>query len=196
MLENINQLDTRLFLYLNSKNNSFFDIIMYWASDKLFWIPFYLIIVYIIIKEYKRQSISILISIGVLITLCDQIASHLLKTLVKRLRPSHEPLLNGLVHLSKAGPGGQYGFVSSHAANVFGLATFLILILPKKYNLLKWILAFWASLVAYSRIYNGVHYPLDVIVAGLIGMFLAYLIAKVYFLYQKRELLKKQQNFN
>jgi undecaprenyl-diphosphatase len=169
---------------------------MYWASDKLFWIPFYLIIVYIIIKEYKRQSISILISIGVLITLCDQIASHLLKTLVKRLRPSHEPLLNGLVHLSKAGPGGQYGFVSSHAANVFGLATFLILILPKKYNLLKWILAFWASLVAYSRIYNGVHYPLDVIVAGLIGMFLAYLIAKVYFLYQKRELLKKQQNFN
>lgn len=186
MLENIKQLDTKLFLYINGKHNSFFDTIMYWASDKLFWIPFYMIIVFIIIKEYKRQSISILISVGVLIALCDQTASHLIKQLVKRLRPSHEPLLNGLIHLSKAGPGGQYGFVSSHSANAFGLATFLILLLPKKYNYLKWILAFWASLVAYSRIYNGVHYPLDVIIAGILGMCLGYIVIKAYLLYQKK----------
>jgi undecaprenyl-diphosphatase len=83
--------------------------------------------------------------------------------------------LQNLIHLSKAGPGGQYGFVSSHSANAFGLATFLILFLPKKYNWLKWILGFWAILVAYSRIYNGVHYPSDVIVAGFIGILLGYL---------------------
>jgi undecaprenyl-diphosphatase len=152
---------------------------MYWASDKLFWLPFYAFLVFIIIKEYKKQSISILICIGILITACDQIASHLIKNSVKRLRPSHEPLLQKIIHLSKAGPGGQYGFVSSHSANAFGLATFLILLLPERYNPLKWILGFWAVLVAYSRIYNGVHYPLDVIVAALIGVLLGVLVIRI-----------------
>lgn len=98
MLEKIKQLDTNLFLYINEKHNAFFDTIMYWASHKLFWIPFYLLLAYIIIKQYKKRSIYIFISIALLITLCDQIASHLIKNAVKRLRPSHEPLLNGLVH--------------------------------------------------------------------------------------------------
>lgn len=90
MLEKIKQLDTELFLYLNGKHNDFFDIIMYWASDKLFWIPFYVLITFLLIRVYKKQSIYILISIGILITLCDEIASHLIKNTVKRLRPSHE----------------------------------------------------------------------------------------------------------
>ncbi|CAD0002315.1 phosphatase PAP2 family protein [Flavobacterium salmonis] len=179
MLEKINQFDTELFLYLNGKHNTFFDPLMYWASDKLFWIPFYLIMVLLLIREYKKQSIYILISIGILITLCDQTASHLIKNTVKRLRPSHEPLLKDLIHLSEAGPGGQYGFVSSHSANDFGLAAFLILLLPEKYNPLKWILGFWAVLVAYSRIYNGVHYPVDVIVAALIGIFFAVVLIRI-----------------
>lgn len=179
-MEKIKQLDTELFLYLNGKHNDFFDSVMYWASDKLFWIPFYAVLVFLIIREYQKQSMYILLSIGILITLCDQIASHLIKNVVKRLRPSHEPALQHLVHLSDAGPGGQYGFVSSHAANAFGLAAFLILLLPKKYNPLKWILAFWATLVAYSRIYNGVHYPSDVIVAALIGILLAYIVMTIY----------------
>lgn len=184
MLEKIKQLDTELFVYLNGKHNAFFDPIMYWASDKLFWIPFYLIIIVLLIREYKKQSVYILISIGILITLCDQIASHLMKNMVKRLRPSHEPYLEGLIHLSKAGPGGQYGFVSSHSANAFGLATFLILLLPEKYNPLKWVLGCWAILIAYSRIYNGVHYPSDVIVAALIGILLATLVFKLYNYFQ------------
>lgn len=180
MWEYLKSIDTELFLFLNEKHNAFFDVIMYWASDKLFWIPFYLFLVFFIIKIFKKESISILISIGVLIALCDQTASNLIKNTVKRLRPSHEPALEHLIHLSKAGPGGNYGFVSSHAANAFGLATFLILLLPKKYNWLKWILLFWALLVSYSRIYNGVHYPSDVIVAAIIGILLAYLVFKIY----------------
>jgi undecaprenyl-diphosphatase len=179
-MEKIKQLDTELFLYINGGHNAFLDPIMYWASDKFFWIPFYAVILFLLIREYKKRSIPILVSIAILITLCDQIASNVIKNAVKRLRPSHEPLLNGLVHLSKAGAGGKYGFVSSHAANAFGLATFLILILPKKYNPLKWVLVFWALLLSYSRIYNGVHYPADVIVAALIGVFLAFVVAKIY----------------
>ena len=163
---------------------------MYWASDKLFWGPFYIFIAALLILHYQKRSIPIFLSIGVLIAMADQIASHLIKQIVKRPRPSHEEALEGLIHLSKAGPGGHYGFVSSHAANAFALASFLFFILPKKFNWLKWILGSWALLVSYSRIYNGVHYPGDVLVAALIGMLLGFLISKLYFLY----LLKTTQN--
>lgn len=175
-MEEINKLDTQLFLYLNGKHNAFFDPIMYWASDKLFWLPFYIFIVVIIIREYKKRSFYVLLAIGLLITLCDQTASNLIKNTVKRLRPSHEPSLQKLIHLSQAGKGGEYGFISSHSANAFGLATFLILLLPKKYNWLKITLVLWAVLVAYSRIYNGVHYPTDVFVAMLLGIFYGFLV--------------------
>ncbi|HEA31123.1 undecaprenyl-diphosphatase [Gillisia sp. Hel1_33_143] len=186
MIENLNSLDTKLFLYLNGKHNAFFDPIMYWASDKLFWIPFYTAIAALLIWHYKKRSIPIFLAIGILITLADQIASHLIKHTVKRLRPSHNSALEGLIHLSKAGPGGQYGFVSSHAANAFALAAFLFFILPKKFNWLKWILGFWALLVSYSRIYNGVHYPGDVIIAALVGIGLGYLMSKLYFFYKSK----------
>ena len=188
-MEEINKLDTQLFLYLNGKHNAFFDPIMYWASNKLFWLPFYLLIVIIIILEYKKKSFHILLAIGFLIALCDQTASNLIKNTVKRLRPSHEPTLQKLIHLSQAGKGGEYGFISSHSANAFGLATFLILLLPKKYNWLKITLVFWAILVAYSRIYNGVHYPTDVLVAMLLGIGYGFLIK---YLLAKTKTFKKQ----
>mgnify|MGYP000054710156 FL=1 len=75
-MEEINKLDTQLFLYLNGKHVAFFDPIMYWASDKLFWLPFYIFIVVIIISEYKKRSFYVLLAIGLLITLCDQTASN------------------------------------------------------------------------------------------------------------------------
>lgn len=176
MLEQLKNIDTELFLFLNGKHNTFFDPIMYWASDKLFWLPFYLFIAIVIICEYKKRSVYVFTTIALLITLCDQTASHLIKNLVKRLRPSHEASLQNLIHLSEAGKGGQYGFISSHSANAIGLATFLILLLPSKYNWLKLVLIFWAFLVAYSRIYNGVHYPSDVIVAMLLGIAYGFLM--------------------
>lgn len=180
MLERLNTLDTRLFLFLNGKHNAFFDPIMYWASDKLFWFPFYAVLIFLLIRWYRKKSILILLCTAVLITLSDQLASHLIKGLVKRLRPSREPLLAGLVHLSKAGRGGMYGFVSSHAANCVALTVFLCLILDRKYRWLKGILIFWALLVSYSRIYVGVHYPGDVFCGGLLGAGLGWLLSLGY----------------
>lgn len=192
-MEFLNSLDTDLFLLINGMHNSFFDTIMYWLSNKLFWVPMYLLIVFLLIRRYKMRGILMLLFIGIVITLCDQTASGLLKNLVQRLRPSHEPALAGLVHLSKAGTGGLYGFVSSHAANCFGLATFLWFTLDKQFKPLKYWLFVWAVLVSYSRIYNGVHYPGDVVVAAFIGAGYGYLMAKAYFL-TDAYLLKRTQN--
>jgi undecaprenyl-diphosphatase len=190
MLERIKSLDTQLFLFINEKHNAFFDVVMYWASDRLFWIPFYLLIAFLLVKHYRKQSILIFISIAILITLSDQIASHLIKNSVQRLRPSHEPALQGLIHLSQAGAGGTYGFISSHAANAFALTSFLFFILKNNFNWFKTILIFWALLVSYSRIYNGVHYPLDVLIAILLGVTLGWLISKAYFRFNSYQIIK------
>jgi len=181
MFERLNEWDTKLFLYLNGKHNSFFDVIMYWASDKVFWFPFYAILLIIVIKHFKKRSILILLHIAALITASDQISSNLLKNTIKRLRPSHEAALQSLIHLSKAGPGGPYGFVSSHASNSFALFVFLSFLLPASFKPLKYILLFWALLVSYSRVYVGVHYPGDVICGALLGSILGWLFSKLYF---------------
>lgn len=178
MIEYLKSIDTELFLFLNGNHNAFFDSIMYWLSDKLIWIPMYLLIIFLIIRRYKMQGVIMVLFIILTIAFCDQTASGLLKNTVQRLRPSHDPALMNLVHLSKAGPGGLYGYASSHAANVFGLATFLFFALDEKFRYLKYWLFIWAALVAYSRIYNGVHYPGDVITGIVIGIGYGYLLAK------------------
>lgn len=180
MIEFLKSLDTDLFLALNGWHNSFFDPIMYWLSDKLIWIPMYLFIIFLIFRKYKVQGVLMLLFIAATIALCDQTASGLLKNTVQRLRPSHDPTIMNLVHLSKAGAGGLYGFASSHAANVFGLATFLWLVFDDKFKMLKYWMFIWAAMVAYSRIYNGVHYPGDVIAGIVIGMIWGYLLSKAY----------------
>ena len=191
-MEFLRSIDTDLFLFLNGMQSAFLDPIMYWISHKLFWIPMYLLIAFLMIKRYRMRGVLMLFFIGIVITLCDQTTSNLLKDLVQRLRPSHEPQLKGLVELSKAGPGGRYGFVSSHAANVFGLASFLWFVLDKQFKWLKYWLFVWAVLVSYSRIYNGVHYPGDVVVGGFIGFVYGFLMAKAYFMLDAY-LLKRSQ---
>ena len=191
-MELLNSLDTKLFLFLNGKHNAFFDPIMYWFSDKWIWLPMYLLIAFFIVWRFKIKGVVMLLFVGVVIVLCDQIASHLIKNAAMRLRPSHEPSLVGLIHLSKAGAGGLYGFVSSHAANAFGLATFLYFALDKRFNLLKYWLFTWAILVSYSRIYYGVHYPCVVLVAGCIGAFIGWAMSRLFF-YTERKHLKKQE---
>jgi len=181
MLDYLNKLDTALFLFLNGNHNALFDVLMYWASDRFIWIPLYVFIIYLLIKQYGKSGIYITLTLIALIVLSDQISSHLIKnTLVMRLRPSHEPTLEGLVHLSKAGKGGLYGFVSSHAANTFALATFLFYFFSPSLRWLNYTILAWATMVSYSRIYNGVHYPADILAAIPLGVLLGCLVANLY----------------
>jgi undecaprenyl-diphosphatase len=167
MIEYLKLIDQELFLILNGFHNEFFDGIMYWITKQETWYPFYLIAIIWMFWKYGKKAIIPLLLIAVAITLSDQITSGLMKPLFERLRPCHDPQVQERIH-TVAGCGGLYGFASGHAANSFALATLLFLFFRQNSN--YWILLFlWAGLVAYSRIYVGVHYPGDIVTGGLIG---------------------------
>lgn len=178
MLEKLNALDTQLFLWFNSHHSPFMDKVMWHVSGKEQWLPLYLIIIGVIIYKYRWKSIYVFISVGIFVTLADQISTNVFKEGIKRLRPSHVEELKGLVHHVNDYYGGTYGFVSSHAANSFAMAVFTALLFKTPwytYSILT-----WAVIVSYSRIYLGVHYPGDILGGALLGASIGY---SVYWLY-------------
>lgn len=179
MLDFLKDIDQSVFLFLNGCNSGLFDFLMWWFSDKLIWIPFYLFLLYLIIKQYGWESLAILLSLALLIALSDQ-ASGFIKDSVQRFRPSNEPNLAGQVRSLNGYLGGNYGFVSSHASNSFALAYFLWSFLKSKYKFIAPLLLIWAVLVSYSRIYLGVHYPGDIVGGAILGTFLAWLVVLLY----------------
>lgn len=188
LFQNILELDKDLFLYLNGFHNDFWDTIMLMVTRKETWLPFYLVIIYYFIKNYRNKSWLILLLLAGTILASDQI-SVLIKETVERLRPAHEPEIESLVH-NVLRKGGLYGFVSSHAANSFAIYVFTSRIFKNRgYSIL---LLFWALLVTYSRIYSGVHYPLDVIGGALVGCAFGYGFYKLLIFLETHFLLARQ----
>jgi undecaprenyl-diphosphatase len=181
MLTWLSELDTNLFLALNGLHNSFFDSVMYWASNRWIWIPFYTWILFRLLRLNRKNIFRIIIFVAVLIAASDQLSSGVIKKFVERPRPCHEADLAEKVHLVNNHCGGKFGFVSSHAANSFALLTFLFLILKGKDKRMIRLVLTYAIIVSYSRIYLGVHYPGDIIGGALLGALLAKLFSEIYF---------------
>ncbi len=173
MIEYLSKLDQSIFLTINGAHNTFFDYIMWWASGKLTWLPLYLFLIWLLYKKAGKAVWIYLIALFLLILMSDQV-SVFIKNLTERFRPCHNEELKGMVHLLKNKCGGKYGFVSSHAANTFALATFIILTLRKQYLVI--LMLSYAILVSYSRVYLGNHYPFDVLGGALLGIICGFFI--------------------
>ncbi len=172
MLEFLKNIDFELFLFFNDINSPFWDKVMWWISGSKSWIPMYAIIVGFIIYKFRWKAIITLIFVAITVTLADQISVHAFKEFFQRFRPCHTPELENIVHLVNNKCGGKYGFVSSHAANTFAIAVFLSRLFQNR-NFTVFIIV-WASVVSYSRIYLGVHFPFDILGGAALGILIGY----------------------
>lgn len=170
MLDQILQLDTDVFTFLNSLGTERWDPFWLAYTSKFNWIPFYALLLYLIFRQMTLRAVFLtLVMVAVMILVTDQV-TNLFKNGFHRLRPCHMAELTQGMRLVKAHCGGQYGFFSGHASNTMAVAIFIGMLLKRRFKYLIYILIVWAILMGYSRIYIGVHYPLDVLLGMLFGI--------------------------
>ncbi|MDD2529736.1 MAG: phosphatase PAP2 family protein [Bacteroidales bacterium] len=200
-MEAILNKDTELFYLINSLRTPFLDYFFGFLSHNLsFVLAILSAFLLLTIKKYRKDFWILIVLVALSFLLADRISVLCFKDVFQRLRPSHALEGVNLVklsswHLIYDYKGGLYGFVSSHAANAFSLAT-IFSVLGKKYKLFPVLIYSWAILVGYSRIYCGVHYPSDVIVGGILGIGIGLLIVILYKLVLKKYKSKKTDNLS
>lgn len=179
MLEEILKYERSTFFLLNGSNSTYLDSLMWLWSGKVVWLPLALFIIGVLIyKKDWRESLLILLAIVLVVTLCDQFASHVCKPLFTRFRPTHHPDFMEQVKIVFDYRGGKYGFMSSHAANAFGFSVFMSLLF--RYKPFTWTILLWALVTSYSRIYLGVHFISDVVPGAIVGTFFGIFVYWIY----------------
>ena len=178
MLESLLSADRSLFLALNHLNAPWLDQVMYWATNPLVWIPLFVFLLYLVIRTFRIKTTTVILGVALMITVSDQLAD-LSKNNLKRMRPSHEPEIAASVHIVNEYRGGEFSFYSAHASNTFALAIFLMVLFRKRYRYLGVSMIMWACLMSYTRIYLGVHYPLDFICGAVAGCLLGYFTGRI-----------------
>lgn len=184
MLEYLNDIDADALLAINSLNDAFQDAFWWMVSAKWSSALLLLAILWILLHQNRRHALLVVVMIALAVLLADQVSSGLIKHLVERLRPTHDPSLENAVHVINGYRGGMYGFVSSHAANFFAVGTLLTLVLRQR--LVAVSLFTWALLQCYSRMYLGVHYPGDILGGLLVGLLVGWLVWQLMRWIQRR----------
>lgn len=175
LLQWLDRQDRALFLFLNGLHADWADPVWVFITEPKTWFPTYgLLLVYILRKQGWKTGALTVLYLAIAVVLADQSSTSFAKPFFERLRPCQAGALGEQVH--RLVGCSQYGFYSGHAATSFALATGLYLVFGKRW---KWAFA-WAAVVAYSRVYVGVHYPGDLLAGGLAGAGLAWLCFQVY----------------
>jgi undecaprenyl-diphosphatase len=169
MVEQLTELDKALFAWLNGLHHPLLDALLVLISERAFWLPLYLLLLALIILHFRKKALYLLPFLGAAVGLADW----------ARLRPCHDPDLSEVINIV-SGCGGQFGFISSHAATTFALAAFLHFLLAPRYKGFRYAMWGWAVVVSYSRIYLGVHFPADVVLGALLGTGLGWVFATFY----------------
>lgn len=177
MLDKILQWDREAFVYLNSLGIEQYD--MFWSTVTKFppWIPlFVLIISLFFIKFSKREALFMILTLLIMVFFVSTL-TDLTKNVVARLRPNNDEEINTLIRILRSPSG--FSFFSGHASSSFSVITFVVLFLRHHF---KWIYLFyiWPILFAMSRIYVGVHFPIDLMVGASVGIFSAWMFYKLY----------------
>lgn len=187
-------IDRYMLLSLNGSDSIFWDGCMKVYTSMGIWMPLAVMLVYVLIKNNNIKDFFLLVvMIGIVFGLTDFISSGLCKPFFERWRPTRDPLLMYIVDVVNETRGKDYGFTSSHAANSFGIATFVMLLV--KNRILSVSLIIWASMNAFTRIYLGVHYPGDIIAGTIIGVLTGWGMYKLYRMIKRRQQRNMQRDW-
>lgn len=165
---NIIQWDITLFEWINNNLSSdLLDFILPWMREPLFWVPMYAFIIAFVFFNFGQKAYWFVLFLALTVGSSDIISSRVIKKSIKRLRPCNTEYVQ-VIERVQCGSG--YSFTSNHAANHFAVATFLVLTLGQKFRKIRPWLWVWASIIAFSQVYVGVHFPLDIFVGGILGI--------------------------
>lgn len=184
ILHNMDKLlsyDQSLFKVINHGwSNSFFDWLMPWLRNSNMWYPLYLLLLLLVTINFKKTGWWWVLFAAGTVILTDFVSSAIVKPNIFRLRPCHEPDFASWINVLVGYRPQSSSFTSSHAANHFGMAMFLYSTLKTRFK--KWPVLFflWAFSISFAQVYVGVHYPIDIICGGLIGILIGYLSGKSF----------------
>jgi undecaprenyl-diphosphatase len=179
MIEQLLEYDQELFLFLNNLGSSTWDTLWLIITNKWTFVPLYVVLLFLIQKKYGMKTMWMAVLVIVLmITFTDQV-TNLFKRTFERPRPCREEALKEFMRYV-APRCGKYGFFSGHSSNSMAAAIFAGLLLKSHFKNLIFILLLWSAIVAYSRIYVGVHYPLDIVCGLLFGAISGFLFYKLH----------------
>ena len=180
MLDRIKQIDTELLIFLNNLGNKSWDPMWLSITDKFTFLPLFILIIFFLFKKNGTKGLFvILLFISILILFTDQF-TNVVKDFTQRLRPCRLDELQGLLRDIDIRCG-KYGFFSAHAANSISVTIFIINCVDESVKkFLKPVLILWVMIFSYSRIYLGVHYPLDTVFGLSFGIFSGFLFKYIY----------------
>lgn len=193
MLDKLIEFDRSVFVYLNSLGSEAFDPFWRLITNQLSWIPVFAILLYLAFKRLGwRHAVLVILMIAVVVALTDQ-SVNLIKSTIQRLRPVNEPALEGLMRIVERRR--SFSFVSGHAANSMAVA-FLVYRILHPYIKYVGFFFIWPAIFAYSRIYLGLHYPGDILMGYLWGLFTGFLVLKIYIYLRDRFFPKQKENLD